>query len=86
MKESTIICRIKATEKEMLSVEAEAKGLTLSQLVRKKLMDEGTAMAKPLNLTEALCNLMTEVRKLGEEHPDIDMESIEREAGKLWEF
>ncbi len=86
MKETTIICRLKATEKEKLELEAERQGVTLSQLIRQRVVNEEATKAVNKNLTEILCGLMTEVRRLGEENPDINLQKIEQEAAKLWEF
>lgn len=86
MKETTIVCRLKATEKEMLETEAKRQNITLSQLIRHRVMNEETTPKDNMNLTEALCILMTEIRKLGEDNPDINIDGVEEEAEKLWRF
>lgn len=86
MKETTIVCRLKATEKEILETEAKRQKITLSQLIRHRVMNEEISPQDNMKLTETLCNLMTEVRKLRENNPDINIDGVEKEAEKLWRF
>lgn len=89
MKDTTIIFRTTSKEKQGLELEAKEKNMTVSQLIRSKInTDISSNVSMPGTVyieSIKLCNLMTEIQRLKMKYPEISIEEVENEAGKLWQ-
>ena len=87
MKEKMLTLRITDTEKRILEKEAKEKNMTLSQAVRTKLNFynlKNTYIEKEDKITPiALCNICTEIQKIRQIYPEIDLDELEGSVAEL---
>ena len=90
MKNELITFRVTTHEKEIIKEEAQLQNISVSNLFRRMLKNyhssnntiEENAKVTP----EVICNLLTNIQKLRQENPDIDLDKLEERVAKLWQL
>lgn len=87
MKEKVITLRVTEGEKNNLETEAINCNMTLSQFIRTNLKiynKENNCIGKKFSFSpEVVCNLFTEIQKLKNRYPELDLDELEGSAIKL---
>ena len=87
LKDNNIICRVKEQEKRMVEEEAKKRNLSISQLIRLMINDyiiNNNSLGNSSMIPKNICNLHTEIQRLRNEYPNLDLDELERRAEKLW--
>lgn len=87
MKEKVLTLRITDTERRILEKEAKENNTSLSQVARSKLNFynlKNTYIEEENKITPiAVCNIYTEIQKIRQIYPEIDLEELEGSVAEL---
>lgn len=87
MREKIVTLRVTEEEKNILEKEAKENKMNISQFIRANLeiYNKGNNnIGKEISFTPSVvCNLFTEIQKLRNRYPDLNLDELERSAIKI---
>lgn len=90
MKDELITFRVSAQEKEKIKEYVKIENISISKLFRKLVKNyNGMNNSMNKNMTmnpEVICNLLTDIQKLKQDNPDIDLGELEGGIDRLWQW
>lgn len=90
MKDSVITLRLTREDKQLLQEKAKKENTTISEIIRSFLKYENTdnrfVKGSLTKSNRELCSMMTDIGKLEQEYPDIDLKILRERGNKLWQL